>query len=101
MVKHIVGWSWADNIAEEEKEEKARNIKNELENLVNIIPGIVSIKVYTKSLQSSESDLLLDSVFESMEALQAYQNHPEHLRVANTYVRPMVKNRKCIDVIMD
>lgn len=101
MIKHIVPWNWADNIADVDKEKKARLIKTELENLINLIPGIISIKVYTKPLQSSNFDLLLDCQFESEEALKAYQVHPEHLRAANTYVRPVVKERKCIDVIMD
>jgi len=101
MVKHIVAWNWADNLTEEEKEKNARLMKKELENLINLIPGIISIKLYTKPLQSSDSELLLDSEFESEEALNAYQIHPEHVRVANNYVRPMVKNRKCIDIIMD
>ena len=101
MVKHIVAWNWADNLTEEEKEKNARLMKKELENLINLIPGIISIKLYTKPLQSSDSELLPDSEFESEEALNAYQIHPEHVRVANNYVRPMVKNRKCIDIIMD
>ncbi|NLC20256.1 MAG: Dabb family protein [Clostridiales bacterium] len=101
MVKHIVAWNWADHLTEEEKEKNARLMKKELENLINLIPGIISIKLYTKPLQSSDSDLLLDSEFESEEALNAYQVHPEHVRVGNNYVRPVVKNRKCIDIIMD
>jgi len=101
MVKHIVAWNWADNLTEEEKEKNARLMKKELENLINLIPGIISIKLYTKPLQSSDSDLLLDSEFESEEALKAYQVHPEHVRVANNFVRPVVKNRKCIDIFMD
>lgn len=101
MVKHIVAWNWADHLPEEEKEKNARLMKKELENLINLIPGIISIKLYTKPLQSSDSDLLLDSEFESEEALNAYQVHPEHVRVGNNYVRPVVKNRKCIDIIMD
>jgi len=101
MVKHIVAWNWADNLTEEEKEKNSRLMKKELENLINLIPGIISIKLYTKPLQSSDSDLLLDSEFESEEALKAYQVHPEHVRVANNFVRPVVKNRKCIDIFMD
>lgn len=101
MVKHIVAWNWAEHLTEEQKEKCAQDMKRELENLINLIPGIVSIKLYTKPLQSSDSDLLLDSVFESEEALLAYQTHPEHVRVGSEFVKPVVRNRKCIDIVMD
>lgn len=101
MVKHIVAWNYAENLTEQEKLESAQIMKKELENLINLIPGIVSIKLYIKPLNSSDSDLVLDSVFENEEALKAYQIHPEHVRVGSTYVKPVTTNRKCIDVIMD
>lgn len=101
MVKHIVAWNWAEHLTEEQKEKSAQNMKRELESLINLIPGIVSIKLYTRPLQSSDSDLLLDSVFESEEALMAYQTHPEHVRVGTEFVKPVVRNRKCIDIVMD
>ena len=40
---------------------------------------------------------MLDSCFESKEALKGYSTHPEHVFVANTFVRPFVANRACID----
>jgi len=101
MVKHIVSWNFAENLTEEEKQNKAQAIKRELENLINLIPGIVSIKVYTKPLQSSDVDIVLDSVFESEEALLNYQTHPEHVRVGTEFVKPVTINRKCVDFLMD
>jgi len=97
MVRHIVAWSYADGLTKEEKQKNAETIKRELENLKNVINGIVSLNVITNPLETSESDLMLDSVFESEAALKAYTVHPEHVRVATTYVRPVTKNRKCID----
>ena len=101
MVKHIVAWNWAEHLIEEERLQSGQIMKRELENLINLIPGIISIKLYTKPLASSDFDLLLDSVFESEEALMAYQVHPEHVRVGSNYVKPVVCNRKCIDIMMD
>jgi hypothetical protein len=40
---------------------------------------------------------MLDSTFESEEALKGYAVHPLHVEVADTYVRPYTKNRSCID----
>ncbi len=101
MVRHIVAWNYADGFTTEENRKNANRMKEELENLINFIPGIVSIHLYTNHLESSDSELLLDSVFEDEEALKAYIIHPEHVRVGTDFVKPYVKNRKCIDVVMD
>lgn len=101
MVKHMVAWNYAPGFTAEENRKNALIMKKELENLKNLIPGIVSMTLYINPLATSDSDLLLDSVFESEEALKAYIVHPEHVRVGNDYVKPVVCNRKCIDVVMD
>lgn len=99
MVRHIVAWNFAEGLTEEDKLRKAAEIKRELENLKNLIEGIVSIEVLTKPLSSSDSELMLDSVFRDEEALKVYQVHPEHVRVGTEHVRPATCNRKCIDFI--
>jgi hypothetical protein len=97
MVRHIVAWNYADGFTEEENQKNAQVIKRELENLKDLIEGIVSITVLTDSLASSDSDLVLDVELESEEALVKYQGHPEHVRVGTEFVRPLTKDRKCID----
>ncbi len=101
MVRHIVAWNYADGFTAEENRIHKENMKRELENLINLIDGIKSIQLYADHLESSDSDLLLDSVFESEEALKAYIIHPEHVRVGSEFVKPFVKNRKCIDFVME
>ncbi len=98
MVKHIVIWEQDERFTKEEKASNGAKIKESLEALKDIIPGVISIKVITNLLPSGSDgdDLVLDSVFESEEALNNYQNHPEHIKAA-TFVRSVVKNRKCVD----
>ena len=48
-------------------------------------------------MESSNADVMLDSMFESEEALKAYAIHPEHVAVANEYVRPFTASRTCMD----
>jgi len=96
MVKHMVAWSYADGFTSEENQSNAEKAKKELEGLKDLIEGIVSINVLIDPLATSDSDILLDIVFESEEALNAYTIHPEHVRVGK-FVRSVVKNRKCID----
>ena len=58
---------------------------------------LISLKVYTRLLGGSNVELVLDSAFESREALEGYQNHPAHVKAATEVVRPRVKNRRCAD----
>ena len=75
---------------------KAR-IKSGLEGLRGIVPGLVDITVRTEGLASSNADLMLDSTFESEDALKGYAQHPAHVEVANTKVRPFTETRLCLD----
>jgi hypothetical protein len=40
---------------------------------------------------------MLDSTFESAEALKGYSVHPEHVAVADRKVRPYTAVRSCFD----
>lgn len=101
MVKHIVTWNYGEGFTVEENKNNAKRMKEELENLIDLIPGIVSIQLYTNPLETSEADLVLDSIFESEEALKAYVVHPEHVRVGTNFVKPYTRNRKCVDFAID
>ena len=57
----------------------------------------MDIRVQKESLKSSNVDVMLDSTFESEDALKAYSVHPEHVNVADTKVRPYTEIRSCID----
>jgi hypothetical protein len=97
MIRHIVAWDFREEFTEKENKEYAKEIKEELENLKNLIEGIVSIDVLTEPMFSSDADILLDLVFVSDEAYKAYIAHPEHVRVGTNVVRPRTCNRKCFD----
>lgn len=97
MLRHIVAWDFREEFSDEECRVYGAEIKKELENLKNLIDGIVSIEVLTDPLFSSDADILLDSVFEDEEAYKIYKEHPEHVRVGTNVVRPRTCNRKCFD----
>ena len=97
MVKHVILWTLKDEFGAEEKERIKAGIKEGLESLAGKIPGLVDIHVNTQGLASSTADLMLDSTFESEQALQGYAKHPEHVAVADTKVRPFTATRACLD----
>ena len=72
-------------------------MKEQLEALVGKVPGLMRLEIITKPLASSNGDVMLDSELESEAALKGYQSHPDHVAVANTYVRPYTEVRLCMD----
>lgn len=96
MVKHVILWKLKELPAAEASAVKA-DIKKHLEALNGKIPGLLEIKVYTDKLDSSNVDVMLDSSFESEAALKGYAVHPDHVAVADTYVRPYTASRACLD----
>lgn len=95
MIKHVILWKLKDKIEDKEGVKKA--IKNGLEGLKGKIPGMIDISVRICGLSSSNTDLMLDSSFESEEALKGYSVHPDHVKVANERVRPFTEVRSCFD----
>ncbi len=96
MVKHIILWTLKE-CPENEKQQIKKNIKENLEGLMGKIDGLSEIKVYIDGLASSNADLMLDSTFESDAALKGYAVHPDHVYVADTFVRPFTATRSCLD----
>lgn len=97
MVKHVILWTLKNDYTAEEKENIKAGIKAGLEGLAGKIPGLTEIKVYTNGLETSNADLMLDSTFESADALKVYASHPEHVLVAKTKVVPFTAVRSCLD----
>ncbi len=98
MVKHIILWTLKDTLSEEEKNSVKASIKEGLESLQGVVPGLIDIKVQIDGrLASSNADLMLDCTLESEEALKGYAVHPAHVAVANSLVRPFTAVRSCLD----
>ena len=95
MVKHVIIWNLKEDL--EDKAAVKAGIKEGLEGLKGQIPGLIDIHVYTDGLASSNGDVILDSSFESEEALKGYSVHPAHVAVANGKVRPFTVSRVCMD----
>ncbi|MDE6434023.1 MAG: Dabb family protein [Lachnospiraceae bacterium] len=100
MVRHVILWKLKEELSGEEKLKVMKEIKENLEGLVGRVPGLNSVSVIITPLGSSNADVMLDSVLESEEALKGYQTHPEHVTVADTYVRPYTEVRMCMDYEM-
>ena len=97
MVKHVILWKLKDELTSEEKVSVKNGIKEGLEGLVGVVPGLTEVTVHINGLESSNVDVMLDCVLESEEALKGYAVHPAHVQVADTKVRPYTQLRACLD----
>ena len=94
MVKHIVMWKVADHEVHGSKAEIQEKIKAGLESLKGKIDGLLDIEVginFNKSVAAY--DVVLYSTFTNKDALEEYQKHPEHLKVADGLVRQVAVSR--------
>ena len=98
MIKHIVFWKLKDEAEGGTKQENIAKIKTMLERLVGIVPGLLSAQVGA-NVNGGEYDACLVSEFESMEALHAYDSHPEHLKV-RSFVKAVRISRTSVDYEM-
>lgn len=97
MIKHIVMWKLEDFADGRTKNENAKIIKEKLEALVGVIPEIVELEVGIDILGTNQSyDVVLVSEFRSLEELNVYAKHPEHVKVGE-FVGKVRKDRVAVD----
>ena len=94
MVKHIILWKLKEEF---NTNEVKQGIKEGIEGLVGVVPGLIEASVQIEKLPSSNVDVMLYSVLESEDALKGYAVHPAHVKVADELVRPYTESRACID----
>lgn len=97
MVRHVILWKLKELSSDEERKTVVENIKKNLEALVGVVPGLITLDINIEPLESSNADVMLDSLLEDEAALKEYQKHPEHVKAADTYVRPYTELRMCMD----
>ncbi len=90
MIKHVVCHKYKD------KREAVR-IAAMLNGLMGKVPSLISMEAGVNELESARAyDLVLTAVFEDMEGLDAYQNHPEHVKVRD-YIHTVMESAVSVD----
>ena len=65
--------------------------------LVGKVPGLLTVEFVEEPIPSSTHDIALVTTLERAEDIAVYATHPAHVAVADTYVRPYVTERACLD----
>lgn len=97
MVHHVVMWKFKPEIEEERKAELKKAMAENLKSLVGKVPGLLTVDFVENPIPSSTHDMALVTTLEKAEDIAVYGSHPEHVKVADTYVRPYTTERACLD----
>ena len=96
MIRHVVSWKLNGTDAAA-RAEQAATITATLTALPPVIPEILSLQVGTNSAYpESNWDVVLIADYDSLEGLEAYQVHPEHV-AATHVIKPLVAARSNVD----
>jgi antibiotic biosynthesis monooxygenase (ABM) superfamily enzyme len=98
MIKHIVSFKLKDEAAGRNKAENAILLKNALMGLLGKVPTLKSMEVGINSEKAPQDnfEVVLISTFDNWAGLDAYQTHPEHLKVVEL-VKQIRESRSCVD----
>ncbi len=97
MIKHIVMWKFKDFAEGQSKKENALKVKSLLEELPEKIDFIREMKVEINvNPAQGMFDAVLISSFDSLEDVNRYKVHPEHVKVAN-FVALIKTDRASVD----
>ena len=96
MIVHIVMFKFK----EENCEQNILRVKESLNTLVDLIPELKCMEVGVDFSKSDRAyDLSLYSSFGSKEDLEAYEVHPEHLKVVEL-IKPLIIKTKAVDYVL-
>lgn len=100
MVYHIVMWNFKPEIAETDKAALKAEMATHLKELVGKVPGLLTVEFIEQPIPSSTHEMALLTTLEKAEDIAVYAKHPDHVHVADTYVRPYTCDRACLDYML-
>jgi hypothetical protein len=96
VIRHIVMWRLAAE-DESQRDADAEVIRAELEGLVGVVPGLLSLTVRRNEVSGEHQyDVVLEAAYDTFADLDAYQVHPAH-QAAAAQVRSRVSARAAVD----
>ncbi len=97
MLKHIVMWKFKDQAAGADKTKNLAKAKVLLESCAQVVPGThkFEVAIAQPGLECTY-DLVLYSEFTDAAALDAYQNHPQHVAI-KPFIGAVRLERQCMD----
>jgi Stress responsive A/B Barrel Domain. len=97
MVKHIVMFKLIEFETQEAKMAQLKEIKVGLESLLDKIEVLKAIRVDFNCNPAETWDFVLTTDFDSLEDVNTYAIHPDHVAVAKSLIGPVKVDRACVD----
>jgi hypothetical protein len=96
MIKHIVLFKFVAFESENAKQSKLKEFEKALYSLKSKFDCLLSIEVGLNVNPNEAFDMALTTTFNSMEDLDKYAKHPDHLEVAKL-IGAVKADRACVD----
>lgn len=97
MIKHIVMWKLKEHAEGADRATNAARMKTMLDACAGIVPGILKLEtVVAQQGLEATYDVLLYSEFADKAALDAYQQHPQHVAL-KPFFGAVREARQCMD----
>jgi quinol monooxygenase YgiN len=97
MLKHIVMWRLKEYAEGASRADNAVRMKALLDACDGLVPGMLAFEVaLAESGLEATYDVVLYSAFTDRAALDAYQNHPQHVAL-KPFVMAVREARQCMD----
>ncbi len=95
MLRHILFWQFSEAVNADNRQEVLQKLSDSVKNLEGKIDGLLSCEI-GESIAGSDCDFVFYATFDSLEALERFQNHPLHA-AHKQMAAPFVKNRLAAD----
>lgn len=97
MIQHVVLWKLKEEADGKNKDEIIDLMREKLSALPALIPQVKSLSV-VKNINPTDKnmDVALITLFESLEDLNIYVIHPEHVKVG-AFIGSVVSTRSAVD----
>ena len=97
MIKHIVMWKLKEHAEGADRATNAARMKTMLDACAALVPGILKLEaVVAQPGLEATYDVLLYSEFADRAALDAYQQHPDHVAL-KPFFGAVREARQCMD----
>lgn len=98
MIKHVVLFKLKKMASPEAKNSKLQELKAGFEGLKERIDVLSSIEVGVNCNPAENFDLILITVFDSLEDLAEYAGHPDHVAMVRK-IGEVKEDRACVDFV--
>jgi len=95
VILHLVTFSWRPDVTNDD----VAGVIEGLSSLPDQIPELLSYRFGPDlGLREGNADFAVAAVLDSSESLTAYLDHPEHVRIVQAVLAPLIASRQAVQL---